>query len=60
MLRVAIIVDNIVENIIVIEEDNMDMLSETQGIPPPVASTKPDSGKESMNERSRFLKQASP
>lgn len=28
MLRVAIIVDNIVENIIVIEEDNMHMLSE--------------------------------
>jgi len=28
MIRVAIIVDNIVENIIVIEEDNMHMLSE--------------------------------
>jgi hypothetical protein len=28
MIRVAIIVDNIVENIIVIEQDNMDMLSE--------------------------------
>lgn len=28
MLRVAIIVDNIVENVIVIEQDNMDMLSE--------------------------------
>jgi hypothetical protein len=29
MIRVAIIVDNIVENIIVIEQDNMYMLSET-------------------------------
>lgn len=28
MIRVAIIVDNTVENIIVIEEDNMHMLSE--------------------------------
>ena len=28
MIRVAIIVDNIVENIIVIEQDNMHMLSE--------------------------------
>ena len=28
MIRIAIIVDNIVENIIVIEQDNMDMLSE--------------------------------
>jgi hypothetical protein len=29
MIRVAIIVDNIVENIIAIEQDNMHMLSET-------------------------------
>lgn len=32
MIRVAIIVDNIVENIIVIEQDNIYMLSETTHI----------------------------